>query len=445
MRLFRRFGGQIDVLEPNPPAAPPSVFAPPEASFVPADFLTWPRTNALSDWSVIDVETTGLYPSSDRIVEIGVVRLSPRGEEIASWTTLVDPDRDIGASHIHGLTAYELRGAPRFADIAPGLLCMLSGTRLAAHNARFDLTFVSRELERSGATWGKPDALCTMMTAGRLRLSHGRSLAACCEALGIENSDAHCAESDARAAARVLACALARMNDPSVLPALVPTFPESGLPPSRTRKDPPPPRMNSALGSLASRVGVPAGIGASDDVALIYFALLDEVLEDRRVTEAEVCALSAMAHELCLDVATVTSLHAAYLGGVWELAKADGIITDAERRDLTIVSELLGVAAPAAPVAASSFARREHFVGKSVCFTGASVVTIGGEQLSREDQEGLAEEAGMVVKSGVSRKLDILVLANPDSRSGKSKLADERGVRKIAEPVFWRALGVDID
>jgi NAD-dependent DNA ligase len=45
----------------------------------------------------------------------------------------------------------------------------------------------------------------------------------------------------------------------------------------------------------------------------------------------------------------------------------------------------------------------------------------------------------MLVRPGVSGKLDILVLAHPASRSGKAKKADELGVRKMAEPVFWRA------
>jgi DNA polymerase-3 subunit epsilon len=51
----------------------------------------------------------------------------------------------------------------------------------------------------------------------------------------------------------------------------------------------------------------------------------------------------------------------------------------------------------------------------------------------------------MVVKPNVSGNLDLLVLADPDSRSGKAKSADELRIRKMAEPVFWRALGVEID
>ena len=110
------------------------------------------------------------------------------------------------------------------------------------------------------------------------------------------------------------------------------------------------------------------------------------------------------------------------------------------------MAELLGVPLEDAIVEApKKQATGSELAGKSVCFTGASVVTIGGMSLERVDQERLASDAGMVIKQGVSRKLDVLVLADPDSRSGKAKAADELGVRMMAEPVFWRALGVEID
>ena len=419
----------------------------PQLDRIPPPGVSWPRSTALTDWSVIDVETTGLWPSVDRVVEIGLVRLSPAGEELASWTTLIDPDRDVGASEIHGLTAGDLRGAPRFGDIAPGFLAMIGGTRIAAHNARFDLAFVSHELERAGVSWGTPDALCTMITTARLGLSGARQLSACCRDLDIELLDAHCAISDARAASCLLACALSRLDrDPDALPAIAPLFAAAPRPPSRSRSEPPPPRMNPALGSLAARVGVPSGLEASGIAASQYLDLLDRVLEDRRITDDEIRALAAVAQEWDLDISTVAALNAAYLGTVWNLARADGIVTDSERRDLVIVAELLGV--PLDDAVESSPQRRAsscELTGQSVCFTGASVVTIRGLELSRDDQERLAREAGMVVKTAVSRKLDILVLADPDSRSGKARAADELGLRKMAEPVFWRALGVEID
>ncbi|MEO6350774.1 MAG: hypothetical protein ABIP53_08985 [Candidatus Limnocylindrales bacterium] len=45
----------------------------------------------------------------------------------------------------------------------------------------------------------------------------------------------------------------------------------------------------------------------------------------------------------------------------------------------------------------------------------------------------------------LSSKLSILVLADPGSMSGKARRARELGVRRIAEPVVWRLIGVEID
>jgi len=407
---------------------------------------TWVRTSAPTDWCVVDVETTGLHPSMDRVVEIGLVRLSPAGREIDCWTTLVNPDRDIGATEIHGLTAGDLRGAPSFGDIAGGFLSLIAGTRIAAHNARFDISFLSHELARCGLDWGTPDGLCTMLAAGRLWLVGGRSLGSCCEALGIELVNAHCAVGDARAASRLLAHALPEL-DVASLPAVAPSFPSAPRPYERSRSVPPPPRVNPALGSLACQVGVPEGLDTSAAAATQYLDLLDRVLEDRRLTDDEVIALAAVAEEWALDVKSVSALNAAYLSGIWKLALADSIVTDAERRDLGILAELLGLPldAPSQPMKTTRHEHQHKLAGKSVCFTGASVVTIRGIGLTRGDQERLAGEAGLVVKPGVSRKLDLLVLADPDSRSGKAKAADALGVRKMAEPVFWRAVGVEID
>ncbi len=406
----------------------------------------WAPGPPLADWSVIDVETTGLWPSVDRVVEIGVVRLSADGREIDAWTSLVDPDRDIGAGNIHGLSAFHLRGAPKFAEVAPSLLAMLSGTRIAAHNARFDTAFLTAEFARAGIDWGAPDALCTMTAVGRLRLTSSRQLTSVCAELGILHEDAHCAMADARAAASLMAHILPAI-DLSV--AVVPHLSDGPLPPrTRLRTDPPPPRLDARLGALADRVGVPVGLDASSDAASAYLALLDRVLEDRKVTDHEIAALADVAARWDISAEAARALHRAYLDAVWDLANADGVITEAERRDLAILSELLGVDLGSGPsslkVAPARGVAGELF-GRSVCFTGGSVVTIDGLPLTRLEQERIAADAGMAIKANVSRKLDILVLADPDSRSGKSKLADDLGIRKIAEPVFWRMLGVSID
>jgi DNA polymerase-3 subunit epsilon len=198
---------------------------------------------------------------------------------------------------------------------------------------------------------------------------------------------------------------------------------------------------------------------------LAYLALLDRVLEDRELSADEVAALGQVAEDWGISVAAATRLHLAYLTAVWRLARADGVVTKAEHDDLETIADLLGVpfepvddAAAAAtavlgavgtdtPTSSRSGAIETDsaFVGRSVCFTGESVCSLGGKPLSRDDQERLATAAGMVVKGNVSSRLDLLVLADPASTSGKARKAAELGIRRMAELAFWRALGVPVD
>lgn len=54
---------------------------------------------------MVDVETTGLNPRVDRVVQIAVTQMRADGAVEGAWSTLVNPGRDPGPSHIHGITA----------------------------------------------------------------------------------------------------------------------------------------------------------------------------------------------------------------------------------------------------------------------------------------------------------------------------------------------------
>jgi DNA polymerase-3 subunit epsilon len=409
--------------------------------------------SAAPGWSVIDLETTGLYTQTDRIVEIAIIRLDADGRDIGAWTTLVDPERDIGASYIHGLRSRDLIGAPAFRDIANQVLAFISDSIVVGHNARFDLTFLHRECSRAAIPWGPIQGLCTMTTLSRLRRTSGRSLVACCDELGVALSEHHTAMADAQAVVGLLRHVLPPRGYevPSTSP---PWRWPTDAPRTRFRTDPPLPRTTSGLGLLASGIGVPDGVALEDDAAVAYLAVLDRVLEDRHLSVDEVGALAEIARAWNISAAAARELHLGYVSALWELAKADGVITKPELQDIEIVAELLGVSvSPTSNVAPAreildgthSAAARNELLGKSVCFTGDSVCYVAGDRLSRADQERLASDAGLLIKENVTGKLDVLVLADPDSQSGKAKRARDLGVRRIAEPVFWRMLGVDID
>ena len=65
--------------------------------------------------------------------------------------------------------------------------------------------------------------------------------------------------------------------------------------------------------------------------------------------------------------------------------------------------------------------------------------------IDREFAHSLAIEKGLIVKKGVSKKLDLLVVADPNSQSSKARKARDYGVKIIAEAVFWRNIGVTIE
>ncbi|MEX0711220.1 MAG: BRCT domain-containing protein, partial [Pirellulales bacterium] len=86
-----------------------------------------------------------------------------------------------------------------------------------------------------------------------------------------------------------------------------------------------------------------------------------------------------------------------------------------------------------------------QLLGKRVCFTGTSICCRNGQPISRETAERLVVAAGLVVAPSVTKALEILVVADPNTLSGKAQKARRYGTRIIAEPVFWRTIGVPVD
>ncbi len=113
------------------------------------------------DWerfAVIDVETTGLVPQRDRVVEIACV-LVDAGRIGDRWSTLVNPGIPIPqrATQIHGIDDDAVAHAPSLANTLDTLMRRTDGRIVAAHNAGFDLSFLP-EL-------APPRAICTMRLA----------------------------------------------------------------------------------------------------------------------------------------------------------------------------------------------------------------------------------------------------------------------------------------
>jgi DNA polymerase III epsilon subunit-like protein len=84
-------------------------------------------TAHVQGFAAIDLETTGLSPRIDRVVEVAVIQLDRGVSPYGEFATLINPGRDIGATHIHRITARDVVSAPRFEQVAPMLLDLLRG------------------------------------------------------------------------------------------------------------------------------------------------------------------------------------------------------------------------------------------------------------------------------------------------------------------------------
>lgn len=115
-----------------------------------------------------DVETTGLSPNrGHRVIEIGAVRIV-NGSFEEEFHSLIDCGGSISmsAQRIHGITPAMLRGQPQPAAAFGAFRDFIGQSPLAAHNARFDMTFLRNEFGRLG--WPLPNrTLCTLEASRR--------------------------------------------------------------------------------------------------------------------------------------------------------------------------------------------------------------------------------------------------------------------------------------
>jgi DNA polymerase-3 subunit epsilon len=409
--------------------------------------------------AVVDVETTGLSPwRHDRIIEIAIVIMSPDGRIHSEYESLVNPDRDVGPTRIHRITAAEVLHAPRFSEIAGDILDLLRGANLVAgHNISFDRNFLVKEYERIGITLPDFSCLCTCQMLGR------NNLEVCCSEFGISfDGEPHCAIHDARATAGLVQTLI--QQDPTSFEGFRelkvdwPLLPRSGTAPvTRRSAQEKLAQPSHFLNRIAAKVHHDVEATPSDILA--YLTLVDRVLEDRAIDANEADILLDAALQWRLDANQVYSAHRHYIHNLAVHALADRVITDAERNDLYQVARLLGyerveldatldavtrqlqTVAKTTPAAPTS----DNLRGKTVCFTGELRSTLNGQPITRDMAEALAEKAGLIIANSVTKKTDLLVVADPNTQSGKAKKSRQYGIRIFADAVFWRMIGVSVE
>lgn len=145
---------------------------------------------------VFDLETTGLSPERDGVVEIGAVRVvNGRIEEGLRYETLVKPTNAAGevmlipwhAQRVHGISNEMVRAAPTIDEVLPEFLEFVAGDAVVAHNIGFDGGFMRANARRLGLTWQPAAELCTVQLSRRaFPRERAHNLTVLAERLGLE-------------------------------------------------------------------------------------------------------------------------------------------------------------------------------------------------------------------------------------------------------------------
>lgn len=158
----------------------------------------------MQDFTAIDVETTGLNPKSDKMIEVGAVKVRD-GKITARYESLINPGRKLTEriTELTGITNEMLKDAPLPEEVLPKLFEFIDGDILLGHSVMFDYSFIKRAAVNLGLMNGKENGygIDTLRIARcHLKELESRSLPFLCKYYEIPHK-AHRAVNDAEAAA----------------------------------------------------------------------------------------------------------------------------------------------------------------------------------------------------------------------------------------------------
>lgn len=116
-----------------------------------------------TDYTIIDIETTGFSTMYDEIIEIGALKIRD-GNVIDTFTTLVKPVSEVNSftTELTGINNDMLKNAPKFKDIASALLSFIGNDIVVGHNVSFDVNFIYSNLMNDFSEYFSNDFVDTL-------------------------------------------------------------------------------------------------------------------------------------------------------------------------------------------------------------------------------------------------------------------------------------------
>lgn len=160
----------------------------------------------MENYVVVDLETTGFEPTKGcEIIEIGITEII-NNEIVRNYSKFIKPTKSIPReiTNITNITNEMVKDAESIEEVLPRFRKFLGDRTMIAHNAKFDLKFLNFYLQKLNLEPIK-NSICTMEMLKKVKTYKGvnKKLETACKFYNIENKNAHRADSDTFATAKL--------------------------------------------------------------------------------------------------------------------------------------------------------------------------------------------------------------------------------------------------
>ncbi|NQU33876.1 MAG: GIY-YIG nuclease family protein [Bacteroidetes bacterium] len=155
-------------------------------------------------YAIVDIETTGLSPSNEKITEIAIY-IHDGHKIVDEFSTLINPEKKIPYRIIHmtGINNQMVESAPKFYEVAKQIVEFTDGKIIVGHNVRFDYGFIRNEFKNLGYNYERKTLDTVKLSRKLIPGRKSYSLGKLCKDLEIENTARHRAAGDAMATTKL--------------------------------------------------------------------------------------------------------------------------------------------------------------------------------------------------------------------------------------------------
>lgn len=425
----------------------------PTPSFIQRSLLTRAITGNLAVrqiFTAVDLETTGLFPLADRIVEIGLVKFRGDGQILDEFATLVNnPGSSPEARMRHQIDDSDLIGAPTIDHVLPEVFAFMAGTVVVGHNLDFEEGFLASAAQRNALRLPRLTGLCTLQAARRQLDGRAYSLISLYKsATGAWAENKHTALGDARAVREVLLWMLRTSPEPLHLTLDPIPAPASGAhsQPCAISCRPMPLSRPSVAALLESfpQSSTPR-LGDPDEISR-YRALLDKCVEDGRLTFEEATSLSSQARRTRLSGTQLRALH----GDAWQFAFGEDAHRDwrtlapVRRREMWLLADALGLPNLASKIGAAIDQCTEAPPPPQARYLRGVRVGILGHGPEFDDLRVRAEDHGATIAKKITKTVVWAATTTPDANDTPHCAARTHQVPLLPPPLARRRLDAAI-